>query len=99
MPERNGRDIFNEPIEVKCSAFHEALRIRQVLGRNYFGIKPLDFGMKCGASITEGAMPTEVSILRYGVNSTHPRPKAARFFYVAASSGLEGAPKVDDGSV
>jgi len=60
-----------------------------------FGIKPPDFGTKCGASITEGLTLTEIS------NSLQHRrrPEAARFFYVTASPGFEGAPKMGEESV
>jgi hypothetical protein len=65
-----------------------------LFGRNNFGINPLDFGTKRGASIIGGLTPTEVPILRHGADSTCLRPEAARFFYVAASPGFEGAPKI-----
>ncbi len=84
MPEPNGRAIFNEPIEVKCSAFHGSATYQTGLfGRKNFGINPLDFGTKCPASITEALTPTEVSSLRHGADSTHVRPEAGRFFCVA----------------
>ena len=48
--------------------------------------------------VTEALTRTEVSILRHGVDSIHPRPEAARFSYVAASPGFEGVSKMGDGS-
>ena len=61
MPEPNGRDIFNEPSEVKIIGFigfHDSRYVLITLrDPKNFGTKPPDFGMKCGASIVEGLTP------------------------------------------
>src|SRR5262249_25941701 len=88
MPEPNGRDIFNEPNEVKCVGlirFHDSRYVSSTLADpKNFGIKPPDFGTKCGASVTEELTPTEFSSLFHGADSTHVRPEAATLFYVTA---------------
>ena len=102
MPEPNGRDIFNEPSEVKSirfNGFHDSRYLSITLrDLKNFGTKPLDFGTKCPASITEALTPPEVSILCYSPHSTYVRPEAARLSYMAASPGLEEAPKMGDES-
>ena len=81
MPEPNGRDIFNEPSEVKSIGFHDRRYVSERFVRpNKFGIKQLDFGMKRVHALPKDYRPPETSILRHGADSTDVRPEAARFF-------------------